>query len=320
LTIPVQLTFEGMPNTRWWAFEDSKTNFGDIEPSTTDLAKLLFIEFGLVYANDWFLLPQPLSAGSIACVRGMAITNVFGERTWVEPAGKGPDDDWQQWRMFYVNRKGHATEAADSALLLLPAVAKIQDGQPREEVVLVRDEMANMVWGVETLVPLATGESKPGGEAGRELHNFLERLPRQPLEGEPTTPRAAEFKAPIRYRVMGTVPENWIPFIPVHTANGSREIQLQRAAIPRILSGDPGVPAKVRPRTLLLRTGLDVIPAQRYYVNEEEVPRAGVKLSQGFRRTRWYGGRVVTWLGVKKQTGRGEGSSGLRFDYLVNKP
>ena len=34
-----------------------RTNFGDVKPDTTDLAKLLLIEFGLVYANDWFLDP-----------------------------------------------------------------------------------------------------------------------------------------------------------------------------------------------------------------------------------------------------------------------
>ena len=30
--IPTQVTFDGMPNTRWWAFEDGRTNFGDIKP------------------------------------------------------------------------------------------------------------------------------------------------------------------------------------------------------------------------------------------------------------------------------------------------
>ncbi len=35
--LPTQVTFNGMPNTRWWAFEDSRTNFGDIRPDTTDL-------------------------------------------------------------------------------------------------------------------------------------------------------------------------------------------------------------------------------------------------------------------------------------------
>jgi hypothetical protein len=54
--LPTQVKFNGMPNTRWWAFEDSRTNFGDVKPDTTDLAKLLLIEFGLIYANDWFLV------------------------------------------------------------------------------------------------------------------------------------------------------------------------------------------------------------------------------------------------------------------------
>ena len=48
-----------------------------------------------------------------------------------------------------------------------------------------------------------------------------------------------------------------------------------------------------------------------------EVPRAGAVLTQGFRRTRWSDGRPITWLRVRKQTGRGEGSSGLRFDALL---
>ena len=100
--LPAPVSFDGMPNTRWWAFEDRKTNFGDIRPDTTDLAKLLLIEFGLVYANDWFLIPRVLPAGSLAWIRGLAVTNVFGERTWVDAAGSGADDDWQRWAMFLV--------------------------------------------------------------------------------------------------------------------------------------------------------------------------------------------------------------------------
>ena len=61
--IPGSVRFNGMPDTRWWAFEDGKTNFGDIRPGTTHLAKLLLIEFGLVYANDWFLFPYTVPTG-----------------------------------------------------------------------------------------------------------------------------------------------------------------------------------------------------------------------------------------------------------------
>ena len=61
--IPASIVFEGMPNTRWWAFEDRRTNFGNVRPDTTDLGKLLLLEFGLVYANDWFVLPYTCRSG-----------------------------------------------------------------------------------------------------------------------------------------------------------------------------------------------------------------------------------------------------------------
>lgn len=47
--------------------------------------------------------------------------------------------------------------------------------------------------------------------------------------------------APIRYEVMNTVPEHWIPFVPVHLPGSSRETRLQRAALPRTLGPDDGV-------------------------------------------------------------------------------
>jgi hypothetical protein len=317
--IPVQLTYDGMPNTRWWAFEDRKTNFGDVKPDTTDLAKLLLLEFGLVYANDWFVIPHALAPGSIATVRGMAVTNVFGERFWIEPAGSGQDDDWQRWSMFSTSTRGAAQEPANTALVLLPAVPKIQEGRPLEEVRLIRDEMANMVWGVETRIPLPTGESRPGEEAGRETAAFYRRLLEQAIADGTVVPVADDPKAPIRYQVMSVVPENWIPLIPVHVEGDNREIQLQRAAMPRVLEGDPDpTPPKVRPRTVLLREGLDRTPKERYFLHEEEVPRTGITVTQSFQRTRWYGGKVVTWLGVRKQVAPRTPSSGLRFDYLKN--
>jgi hypothetical protein len=245
------------------------------------------------------------------------LTNVFGERFWIQAAGRGADADWQRWSIFTVNVRGAPGAAADPSLVLLPTVAKIQESPPTEEVMLLRDEVANMVWAVEKTVPLGTGETKPGIEAARETLAFFRAQLADRL-GAPPLPLPAQ--APIRYRVMGTVPENWIPFIPVHVEGSNREIQLQRAALPRILQGDPDPPAKVQPRTVLMREGLDRMPAQTYLLHEEEVLRAGTHLTQVFQRTRWTDGRVYTWLRVARQTGRGEGTSGLGFDELVDAP
>jgi hypothetical protein len=311
--IPVPVSFSGMPNTRWWTFEDHQTNYGDIDASTTDLAKLMFLEFALVYSNDWFVVPYTLPSGAIASVRGLAVTNVFGENFWVESADAGPDRAWQRWSMFTINVRGQSGAPADTSLLLLPTVAKADQSPPTEEIMLIRDEVANMAWGIETTIPLASGAAGRGIEEARQLRAFYQAL----LAGAPPPPPTA---APIRYQVMSTVPENWIPFVPVHVDGSNREIQLQRAAMPRILEGDPNPPVKVQPRTALLRQGLDQVPAQTYFIHEEEVPRAGARLFQAFERTRWTDGRVYVWLRVVRQTGRGEGSSGLRFDELVDSP
>jgi hypothetical protein len=313
--VPTPATFAGMPNTRWWAFEEGKTNFGDIRPDTTDLAKLMLIEFGLTYANDWFLVPFAVEAGSIARVEGAAVTNVFGERTWIEAASRGLDDDWRRWAMFLASIRGKGLQWADTSLLLLPVAPKVNDGPVLEEVMLVRDEMANMVWAIEHTIPLQSGEGKRGVEAARELRAFHERDLERLLGAPPASPALAEG-AQVRYDIMNGVPENWLPFVPVHREGETRSIQLQRAAMLRILTGDPERPEKVRPRTSLLRQGLDAKEA--YFLHEEEVPRAGVVVTQRYQRTRWHDGRPWVWLGVRKQTGRGEAHSGLAFDRLVH--
>ncbi|HWJ89897.1 MAG TPA: hypothetical protein VNR87_02230 [Flavisolibacter sp.] len=311
---PVPVSFSGMPSTRWWSFEDSRTNFGDINPSTTDIGKLLFLEFALVYANDWFLLPFTLDAGSIAKIRGMTVSNVFGERFWIEGAGAGLDDEWNKWTMFSVNTKGNKGEKTDNSLLVLPTTPKILEGESLEEIHFIRDEMANMVWAIEHVIPTVTGIGKPGGEAAFELKTRLQRIIDDAIDDGSMIPDDVKFKASIRYEVMNTVPENWIPFIPVHFEANNRSVRLQRAAMPRILQNNPVKFEKVRPRTTLLREGLEQDACTPYYVYEEEVPRAGVSVYQSFQRTRWYDGKVVTWLGIRKQTGRGEGSSKLAFD------
>ena len=78
----------------------------------------------------------------------------------------------------------------------------------------------------------------------------------------------------------------------------------------------PTPPPKVPPRTTLIREGLDASPALSYFVHEEEVPRAGILVTESFRRTRWHGGQATVWLGIRKQTGRGERGSGLAFDTI----
>lgn len=306
--MPTTIQFDGMPNTRHWAFEEAVINFGDISPDTTDIAKLLLIEFGLVFANDWFMLPIDLPVGSLTQIRGLAVTNVFGERLWIEPAidPAGPVESWQ---MFRLTDKG----AADSRLFLPATVPAGLESAAVERVNYIRDEVSNMVWGIESDVQLSDGMSRQGRQVALELHAKYQA-------GVPAAAPALANEASVQYSLMTSVAEHWIPLVPVHLPKDNRQIQLQRAAMPRLLEGQNAVvPDKIAPRTRLMREGLEAMPAEPYYIAEEEVERAGTVIETKWQRCRWRDGSVVLWQGHHRKTGRGEGSSGLAFDAVVDK-
>lgn len=305
--IPTHVEFDGMPDKRWWKFEDYKTSFGDITPATTDLSKLLLIEFGLIFANDWFLVPFTLPIGSISEIWGLTVTNNFGDIYWIEAAEK-PGEANPEWSMFRQK-----SDVGNRKLFLCPSAMKIQESEPREEIYLMRDEMANMVWGIEKIIPLSAGKGTHGNEYALQTRKFHEDM--VGTGNEESIPYAAN----VYYYAMTNVPENWIPFVPVHAKGHKRNVQLQRASMVRIIDGDTLPPEKIKPISGILREGLDHISGpQPYLVHEEEVPRTGIRVQQAFERTRWLNGQVYVWLGMKKKTGRGEGNSGLAFDQLAH--
>lgn len=306
--VPTQIEFNGMPNVRWWEFEDRRTDFGRINASTSDLPILLLAEFGLVYGNDWFVVPYNLPVGSLADIKGLIVNDVFGVRTLVRAAGRDQGMDWQRWSMFGLSARGEPG-VVDQRLLLAPALAKSQEGDPIERVLFARDEITNMVWGIEDRIPGALGFGVDGFERATALSAWFQQ--RTPPAGAPPEPTDAT----IRYQLGNTVPENWIPFIATREPGPARLIRLQRASMPRLTDAIPD--SRVEPRGAVLRAGLDgVSPRQPYFLHQEQVLRAGVVVTRGFQRTRWFDGKVFTWIGRRKLTGRGQGASDLRFDRI----
>lgn len=307
--LPSQIEFNGMPNVRFWEFEDRRTDFGSIRAGTTDVPLLLLAEFGLIYGNDWTVVPCNLEVGSLADIKGIIVTDVFGVQTLIRPAGQGQRMDWQKWSMYNL-RSNAAVDSVDTRLFLPPSLAKVYESSPIEKVVLARDEMSNMVWGVEEMIPGILGRGVNGFEAGKALSNYFST---NELETPQTrTPNAAK----IQYVLGTSVPENWIPFIPARKPGSNREIRLQRARMPRLT--DAINDSVIEPRGQILRVNLDNGgPNTTYFVHEEEVPRAGVIVTRQFQRARGANGEVFTWIGRRKETGRGEGASGLMFDQVV---
>ncbi len=63
------------------------------------------------------------------------------------------------------------------------------------------------------------------------------------------------------------------------------------------------------PGTRTLRVG-----KQLHIVYDEEIPREGIHVSRHYQMARWIVGSTWTWMAHRRRVGRGEGSSGLRFD------
>jgi hypothetical protein len=311
--IPRDLSFPGMPRPRWWEFEDGKVDLGKMNLNTTDVGAILFMEFALIYSNDWMVIPHAVNGGSICKIKSLLVKDCFGQLTSVLAAGAGDSTDWQRWSMFNLHTRGNAPATADTRLFIPPVARNIQESEPLETVNFMRDEMANMVWAVENVVPDQLGGTMRGVEAATRLRNYL-----QTVATTVTPPTFAPNDAQIRFQFATSVPENWIPFIPVRLGSVfERQIQLQRAAMPRIMDGI--TLARVRPRTDILRVGLDEDPIESYKIFEEEVPRSGAIVQSTWQRTRWYDGSYVTWMGRRKTNGRGEGNSGLKYDTILPK-
>jgi hypothetical protein len=143
---------------------------------------------------------------------------------------------------------------------------------------------------VPAIVPSQTGQGMSSYESSRTP------------TGE--TPRRIEDETVrIPYVAGTTVPKNWTPFIPVHAEGSVSEIRLQRAR----MAGAPP------PRGRLLREA-----KSPYFVEEEEIPRAGAYVERSWQRIRWLQGCTLIWVGRRKTAGRGEGLSNLAFDRIVD--
>ncbi len=303
--IPGHVRFRGMPNHRWWDFENGQMDFGSIAPDKRDLVKLVVMDFMLVQGNDWFLLPLELETGSLCRIDRLAVHDVFGGTTEVERADESTPATGQRWTRFSTSEPGAPDGLANFFVLPPNAGPVAQDGIVVEDVRFLRDEMANMAWAVDFTTENGLGAPWPGHE--RDLAVNPQSQP-----GTAGTPEGAEGP-PLRYQLQTRVPEHWIPLLPVAIDAANGEIALERGVMLR-----PVVePTPVLPTGRILQPS--ALTGRAYRIREEEVPREGVRVSRVVCRTRGSDGATYLWIARRKQIGRGEGSSGLRFDVAVER-
>lgn len=278
LTVVVSpLRYAGMPADRIWQFEDGAVNFGALESQPHDLARLCFVEFAMIYGNDWFVVPVDVDHGSLTRITQLSYLTTFGEQRAVPPA-----DDTRRsgrFRMFEMSVAG-APDTPLPGLFVPPSAHLPVAGRMLEDVLLLRDEGAHMAWAVERIVQSVSGDPRSRSDEPRT---------------DPA-PRPIRGGADLQYTLETSVPRNWIPLVPVPTT-GHGGFVLRKGTM---TDHDEALGQLLAPTPFTLQ--------------EEEVPREGLRVSRIPHLARTADGRRLRWVARRVSVGRGEGSSGLAFD------
>ena len=281
--VPSPVSFKGMPGRRYWQLEDGSVDIGAIDAGPADLARLMLREFALIYGNDWFIVPVPVTVGSVARITSLVVTDTFGVAQTIPHYAATADGG--RWRMFAVSG-----DSIDHRLILPPVLARDLSSDPQEQVLLVRDDAASIAWGVERIVAGAGG--KP--------------IDRASASAAAVTPTPISSSTALRYQLGTSAPTYYVPFVagPIDAT----QQRMQRAALLRT----DGSRTPIAPLGRLLAPDVPLF--------EEEFIREGVRVERMYRLARWTDGSTHLWLARRKTTGAVAGSSGLQFDQVGPAP
>ena len=268
-SLPVLASYPGSPNKRLWEFENKDVFMGNSKDMQAK-GNVAFMQFATMYGNDWMLCPLKTEIGQYIEVENIEVYDTFGIRSNItKRAGlqdKGGKTFGQRWQMFtntpvkvdaYDKMNATYKERYANGLLFPPSLVRTLEGEPLEEVSLLRDEMANMVWGVETRIEDGCGSSLDANLLASEVGQYLEDKYAEQVEevktaltvenvvenGKETTQVTTGYQSDYKYSLMTSVPLNWIPFVPQHLKTkeerakyagfqGGRETILRRGKMP----------------------------------------------------------------------------------------
>lgn len=274
--LPTLLDVPGMPVARFWELEDPRFDPGRVSLGPGDLGTALLVETALTYASDWFLVPTSLAVGALHHVDELITIDTFGLVTPILPVEDvRPDPRWALWRLANPGNP-HVP------VLFVPAAtpSTIQ-GEVVEEVALVRDELANVVWAIERVVP-----------------DDLDRGQRV------TRPTAVATQptslADLVYRPLPPFPGDRVPLVRIEAPAGAL---LRRA---EVIDSTMSVP----PTTGRLVTA-------DFAVRDDEVGREGLILTRRWQLATDAVGRRWLWRARAKQPGSYQAGIRLAFDEVV---
>ena len=299
--MPTPVSFRGAPAQRFWEFEDARVDLGQIPAGQGDVLPMLLSDFATNHGNDWYVIPIDLAVGTLTRTRSLVVTDTFGVQTLMQPNNANGPSVFSMYTLSTLQRapapgvvpSGLPAAGAPVANLfyLPPSLLRSLDSTPRDEVLFMRDEMANMAWAIERLMQ---------GPVEQRVDLSMATRPLSPAADRPAS------STPV-YRLATEVPDNWVPLVALRQPAPDSSLRLVRAAM---LGADGSKPERAARGAILAGPPLKL--------HDEELPREGMRVVSSYQCTRWIGGQTVLWLGLRKSVGRGEGASGLRYDGTEN--
>lgn len=305
--IPARVRFPGMPASRFWNFEENKTALPDVLASPADMLKLTAIDCVVIHSNDWYRIPYLQEPGTLARTDYILVHDVFGRVTAVFGANSAADSttdvpSYHRWCLFNPTDDAPSADTPPADYFILPpsAGAAMKLGMVLEDVRFGRDETANMAWAIERITTSPIGEPRSGRERNAEI-DARRNPPALPSTGDDSR---------LRYLVESEVPANFVPLLPilVHPDTSDPSIKLRRGEAMKATTAGTAEPVPVLSKILSPYAG------GTYDIQEEEIPRSGLRVERVVCRTRWVDGSVHLWVQRRRSIGAGESQSGLRFD------
>jgi hypothetical protein len=346
---PKRLTYFGMPNSRWWAFEDKTIDVGEISRTQLNYLTMLLIEFSLLYSNDWFIIPIDYDVGNIRKITNFAVIDSFGVVTNPSPV-TDISAEKKGWEVFTCTPENEA-EKADGRIFYSPnnLFSGGLESEPLEEVSFMRDELANLVWGIEHKYQEWVNEIEEGKKIGGVINRhdevdkdeyLFEKTPvlywdktkvlpdemlirRDEISAEDEDQIGERFIGPLdKYEMMSYVPQYWIPYV-------TRKITSLNDQIDQIAQIGQIVLRRARTRNLeeIEQDNGDLVKIEQYkgiildeskYIFEEEIPKTGISVKRLWQLARDNLGTRYLWRNRKKQVDFRRKSSSLMFDFLEN--
>jgi hypothetical protein len=300
-TIPAPVNFPGAPAPRFWEMEDARIAYGLVPVGPTDLAHLMMIEYASTYGNDWFVVPLRLPVGSVSRIESLVVTDTFGVRSLVRPIGDPalPPAFFSLWQSAYKTPPpvfpGPPPKIVTNRFFLPPTLSRTMDSGPLEDVLFMRDEMANLAWAIERTVESPIEQPAQRYEAPDAFTSSIVTSSNLP-----------------RYLLSSQVPPNWIPLLPVQIASppNTPGPVLSRLKCGAVLQPD----GTNKPNTA---TGEVLRSIAGVLLFDEEVPREGTRVTRQRRMARWTDGSTWLWTSLRNEVGQGEGTSNLKFDQVL---